>query len=32
LESAALGFELDDDDDDCAHIAATIRSLLERLP
>jgi hypothetical protein len=32
LESAALGFELDDDDDDCAHIAATIRSLLARLP
>ena len=31
LKNAALGYELDDDDDDCAHIATTIRSLLQRM-
>lgn len=31
LGNAARGYELDDDDDYCAHIATTIRSLLQRM-
>ena len=31
VESAANGYELDGDDEDCAHIADTLRGLLERM-